>query len=234
MLSGVALYGVKSIHWINDLQELTPELNALQENDRRIRSRMISIEPGRFILVTGDNNEAALLKAEQVYLILDQLKADKKLNDYFGLYPWILSESLQQLNQYLFNERITEQVQASWKKALATQGLSVKRLGDLDYEITEPLTLQEVLESPIKYMLDSQIVIGEKQTLIMIWIAEHQPDALQAAFADIEGAQYFSQRDLLNRMASDYRDRAQTMLFVGISVIILLLLLRYKSLLKTV
>jgi predicted exporter len=35
-------------------------------------------------------------------------------------------------------------------------------------------------------------------------------------------------------MATDYRDRAQTMLFVGISVIILLLLLRYKSLLKTV
>ena len=234
MLSGIALYGVKSIHWINDLQELTPELNTLKANDKRIRSRMISIEPGRFILVTGDNTESALQKAEQAYLILDQLKAENKLNDYFGLYPWILSEQLQQQNQHWFNQRLTEQVKANWKNALATQGLSVAKLGDLNYPLAEPLYFQEVLGSPVRRLLDSQFVIGAKQTLIMIWIAEHQPEALRAAFAEIEGAQYFSQRDLLNRMATDYRDRAQTMLFVGISVIILLLLLRYKSLLKTV
>ena len=68
----------------------------------------------------------------------------------------------------------------------------------------------------------------------MIWIAEHNPDAVRAAFANIDSAQYFSQKDLLNQMAENYQQRAQNMLLIGLGIIVLLLLKRYKSPLKTI
>ena len=45
-------------------------------------------------------------------------------------------------------------------------------------------------------------------------------------------AHYFRQRDLLNIMTRDYTGRAQNLLMIGLVVIMLLLVWRYKSPLK--
>jgi hypothetical protein len=45
----------------------------------------------------------------------------------------------------------------------------------------------------------------------------------------MEHVQYFSQRDMLNRMALDYQQRAEITLLVGLALITCLLWLRYKS-----
>ena len=117
-----------------------------------------------------------------------------------------------------------------WNKQLTDQGLSVKRLGQLNYAKTKPLELEEVLNSPVKRLIENQIVITDQQILIIIWLAEHKPEALQTTFSDIPNVQYFSQRDLLNNMASSYQERAHVSLTVGILVIVLLLVVRYKNL----
>ena len=92
LLLGFALSGLNNLHWIDDMQQLTPELDQLKSTDRIIRSRMISsIEPGRFVLVSGPDIESALQKTERVYQVLDRLKDQGSLQDYFGLYPWLLS-----------------------------------------------------------------------------------------------------------------------------------------------
>ena len=231
LLLGFALSGLSNLRWIDDMQQLTPELDQLKANDRLIRSRMISsIEPGRFVLVSGSDIETALQKAEHVYKVLDQLKVQGSLHDYFGLYPWLLSAKQQQENQKTLQVRLNDDVKASWNKQLTDQGLSVKRLGQLNYAKAKSLELAEVLDSPIKRLVENQIVVTDQQVLIMIWLAEHQPKALQTAFTDVPGAQYFSQRDLLNSMASSYQERAQVSLSVGITVIVLLLIVRYKNL----
>ena len=234
LLTGVALSGLNSLHWIEDLQQLTPELDQLKANDQAIRSRMISsIEPGRFVLVTGNTTETALQKAEQVYQHLDQLKHQGVLSDYFGLYPWLLSKKQQLHNEKLLQAGLTEEKRVIWQQALKQQGLSVKRLGGIDYAAADPLTLEQVFASPVKRLIDSQIIIAEQQTLIMIWLAEHQPEVLRAAFAESDDVQYFSQRDLLNQLAGDYRNRAQVTLVIGLGIIVLLLLLRYRNLVVT-
>ncbi len=232
--SAGACYALDSLRWIRDLQQLTPELDQLKSNDQAIRARMISsIEPGRFVIVSGENIEAVLEKLEQVYVVLDRLKASGELKDYFGLYPWLLSGQQQQLNQRLLQQRLTGQVSDWWRSALAEQGLSVARLSLPDYTAERPLTLQKVLDSPLRRLLDNQVFVDARQTLVLIWLAQHQPQALQAALAPMADVHYFSQRDLLNRMAEDYRERAQLMLWVGLSIIVLLLLLRFRSLLTT-
>ena len=231
LLLGFALSGLNNLHWIDDMQQLTPELDQLKSTDRIIRSRMISsIEPGRFVLVSGPDIESALQKTEHVYQVLDRLKDQGSLQDYFGLYPWLLSAKQQKENQNILQVRLNDDVNVDWNKQLTDQGLSVKRLGQLNYTKTKPLELEEVLNSPVKRLIENQIVITDQQILIIIWLAEHKPEALQTTFADTPNVQYFSQRDLLNSMASSYQERAQVSLAAGIIVIVLLLVVRYKNL----
>ena len=231
ILSAVALFSMKSLHWIEDIQQLTPELEQLKARDKEIRARMISsIEPGRFILVSAENTEAALQKAERVYERLDQLKQQNALTEYYGLYPWLVSQQQQDLNQQLLHDQLTSQNQQLWQQALAKHGLSISHLGKLQYPQQAPLSVDQVLASPVQRIIDSQIIITDQQALVMIWIAQHDPQVLKSAFDDIDDVQYFSQRDLLNSMAADYRERAQLSLGIGLAVIILLLWLRYQRL----
>ncbi|NOT84275.1 MAG: MMPL family transporter [Methylococcaceae bacterium] len=232
ILAGISAYTLSELHWLQDLQQLTPELDYLKVKDAEIRSRMLSIEPGRFVLVSAPDVEAALQKAEQVYQRLDQVKTQGGLGDYFGLYPWILSQQQQTQNAQLLTQKLTPPLQQQWQKALRVNGLSVEHLGQWQYPANQNLSLQQVLKSPIGHLLDNQIIIKPKQTLIIIWLTEHQPEAIQAALADLPHVQYFSQRDLLNKLSVSYQERSQLLLLLGLSAILLVLFIRYRSLWK--
>ncbi len=229
-----SLFSLKSLHWMKDMQELTPELNYLKLKDKRIRERMTSIEPGRFILITASNVEEALQKTETVYSALDKLKQSKGLTDYFGIYPWLLSAKQQQLNQSLLKKHFTADNLLLWQQALKQQGLSVQKLGHFNYSDSAPISLQQVLETPVKKLIDNRVIQGEEESIVMLWLAEHSPDAVKTVVNSMEGVQYISQRDMLNEMTQDYTQRAQKLLLIGLFLIMLLLLSRYKNLLKTV
>ncbi|MEQ1636243.1 MAG: MMPL family transporter [Methylococcales bacterium] len=232
VLAGISAYTLSELHWLEDLQQLTPELDYLKVKDAEIRSRMLSIEPGRFVLVSAGDTESALQKAEQVYQRLDQVKAKGELGEYFGLYPWILSQQQQSYNAQLLTQQLTPSLLKQWQTALLTNGLSVEHLGQFHYAAKQNLSLQQVLQSPIGHLLDNQIIIKPEQTLIIIWLTEHQPEALQSALADLPHVQYFSQRDLLNKLSVSYQKRSQLLLLLGLSAILLVLFIRYRSLWK--
>jgi predicted exporter len=221
------------LQWLQDLQELTPELNYLKVTDKKIRARMISMEPGRFVLISGAGLEQTLQSAEQVYRRLDSVKQLGGLDDYFGHYPWLLSEQQQLANQTRLLAALDDQQRQFWRNALQAQGLSVSRLGEVDYTQTETLQLQQLLESPIAKLISNQIVVTGQRVLIMIWLSKHEPEAVIKALAGMEHVQYFSQRDMLNRMALDYQQRAEITLLVGLALITCLLWLRYKSIVTT-
>lgn len=234
VLTGASLYGVQSLHWLEDMQELTPELNYLKDNDKRIRSRMVSIEPGRFVMITAGDVESVLQKTERVYTVLEQLKRQGDLTDYFGLYPWLLSAEQQQRNQEQLQRYLTDENRQLWREVLRQQGLSVERLGELNYPEQEPLTLERVFATPVKRLIDSRVITTENQAVVMIWLADHKAAALQTAFAGIDGVRYFSQRDMLNNMTRSYTERARILLTVGLALILLLLIVRYKNPIKAI
>lgn len=221
------------LQWMQDLQQLTPELDFLKVTDKKIRERMISMEPGRFVLISSETVERVLQSAEQVYQRLDAVKQAGGLDDYYGLYPWLLSAEQQQVNQKHLLTALNAPQREFWRSALQAQGLSVNRLGELDYTQTETLTLQQLLQSPIAKLISNQIVIAEQRTLLIIWLSKHNPQAVEEALAGLEHVQYFSQRDMLNRMAVDYQHRAEITLLSGLALITLLLWLRYKSVIVT-
>ena len=227
-----SVYVLEGLTWMQDLRELTPELDELKKIDQRIRSRMVSMEPGRFVLVSADNLETALQHSEKVYKTLDILKSKGDLNDYFGLYPWLLSKQQQQQNSEAFHAALTEKNLDLWQQALLEHGLSVAHLGNLKYESNAFLEPQAVLQTALGRLLQNQLIISDNRVLVIIWLSEHKAEALEKVFAEDDTAHYFSQRDMLNRMAVDYQKRAEIMLLAGLAFIALLLIVRYKSLLK--
>ncbi len=236
LLSAFSVIKLDNLQWMQDLQQLTPELDYLKLNDKKIRERLVSMEPGRFILVSGKTPELALQYSEQLYPLLEHLKQSKALDDYFGLYPWILSQQQQQKNQAFLAKSLTTEHQIHWQAALKQQKLSVKRLGDLDRysHSVKTLTPQEILSSPIAPLINNQLIINAQQTLLIIWLGKHNPEALKLALKDREHIQYFSQRDLLNRMAIDYQNQAEITLLSGLALILCLLSWRYKSILLAI
>jgi predicted exporter len=73
----------------------------------------------------------------------------------------------------------------------------------------------------------------KQHALVLIWLAAHDPVEVQKALSDLEHVQYFSQRDVLNRITQDYQQRAEWALFIGLCIIVIILAWRYKSLCMT-
>ena len=227
-------FSIKSLHWMEDMQELTPELAYLKIKDKRIRERMTSIEPGRFILIVAADMETVLQQAEHVYQQLDRLKKTPDLTDYFGIYPWLLSEKQQRLNQSLLNQQLSDENLLHWQQALKQQGLSVKKLGHFNYTNANTLSYQQVLATPVKKLIDNRLINNKDESFTMLLLAKHTPEAVKKAISQIDGVQYISQRDMLNEMTKTQTQRAKTLLAIGLAFITLLLFSRYKNVLKTI
>lgn len=232
-LSLASVVQLDRLQWLQDLQQLTPELDYLKANDKIIRDRMSSMEPGRFVLISDKTAELAIQRAEGVYKRLDGLKKTGKLKDYFGLYPWLISEHQQLTNQKQLIQTLTPETRQRWQNALDAQGLSVQRLGLLSYDEQPPLSKDQVLKSSVGHLVSNQLLMTKEHALVLIWLAAHDPVEVQGALSDLEHVQYFSQRDVLNRMTQDYQQRAEWALFVGLCIIVSMLAWRYKSLFMT-
>jgi len=223
------LFGLFTINWQSDLSRLSPSLESLKENDRQIRSRMQSIEPGRFILLHADSLEQVLQANESTLIALDKVKAAGKLNVYYALYPWLASKALQQANVQAFRKQLNTQSIAQWRAAVEKTGIRSSFFSDPVVPDLDALTLDGVSDSLAGRYIAGQYVLGEHEVILTIWLGSHDAEAVKQAIAGISQAQYVSQKDLMNEMNATYRSKAIEVLAYGALVILLLLTLRYRS-----
>jgi predicted exporter len=87
-----------------------------------------------------------------------------------------------------------------------------------------------VLGSHIEAILSAQIHREADSVHLAVWLGPHDPAAVAAALADLDGVRYFSQRDRINALARTYQHRAAVALGLGLVVILLVLAWRYRSL----
>ncbi|MCP4409481.1 MAG: MMPL family transporter [Gammaproteobacteria bacterium] len=229
IITGCLLAGGARIHWGDDLGTLAPSLQQLAKTDRLIRARLSSIEPGRFILVTGNSMESVLHTAEQVQRQLVDLQRQGKLDAYYPLFPWIASSQLQTHNAQAWNDALNPAARERWTQTLADHGLSTAAFPPLTAAPKPLLEPELALGSPAAILLSTQLLQDTNGTTAVIWLGKHQPQALVEALQTISGARYFSQKDNIRQLARDYRNKAQTMLVWGILLILALLSLRYRS-----
>ncbi|WP_022949853.1 MMPL family transporter [Methylohalobius crimeensis] len=238
VLAGVALllapvlWFLPRLQWLDDLERLAEIDSRLRRVDRELRSRLGDIEPGRAVLVEASDLETGLQRAEAATRILRRLKTEGKLADFQGIYPWLVSEALQQANWQHYRDRITPQFASAWGEALRAQGLAAGPLALAIPGKTSSAWLEseKILDSGIEEILVGQIDRAPDGVHLALWLGPHEPAALAAALDDLAGVRYFSQRDQINALAERYRRRAVKALGVGVGVIFLLLTVRYRSL----
>jgi predicted exporter len=157
------------------------------------------------------------------------------LQDYTGVYPWVLSERQQQINRTVLQTYLTDDNLAIWQKALKNQGLSVQKLGHFSYATSDAINLDSLSSIGLRPLLDSHILQTEGHpAVIMIWLAEHDYAQVQKAVEAISGVRYFSHRDVLNRMTQETTQQAKQWLSLGLGFISLILIGHYRSIKKAV
>jgi predicted exporter len=224
--------GLIKMNWQDDLSRLSPSLESLKAKDREIRSRIQSLEPGRFILVHAENIEQALQASEAALRALKPLQERGDIDAIYSLYPWLASKHLQKQNSTAFSDQMTPRVIESWLDILESSGFRREALTRPALTKTEPLDIQEMRHSPAHRFISGQYLIDNKQAILTIWLGRHNAAVLRSALTGIEGVEYVSQNEMINRMNRTYRSKAIEALGYGALVILLLLSLRYRNLNK--
>ncbi|MEE9342403.1 MAG: MMPL family transporter [Gammaproteobacteria bacterium] len=224
-----AIIGIPRIHWGNDLNMMTPEIEKLKAKDMAIRSRMASLQPGRFILIEGSTTEEALQTSEALLPTLKHLQAQGKIQTFYPPHPWLASQQLQSRNQQAWDAGLTPITRQRWQDAVTRTGLNATALPRLKNTPAAFLELNQVHNSPAWQLLSRQFMLLPEKTTIAIWLGEHNPQAIRSALENIPDVRYFSQKDSINQLATSYRHKAQTMLAAGIIAIFIILLIRYRS-----
>jgi predicted exporter len=222
--------GLMQMNWQDDLSRLSPSLESLKAKDREIRSRIQSIEPGRFILVHADNMEQALQASESTLRALKPLQERGDIDAVYSLYPWLASNQLQEKNSNAFSTQMTPRMIESWFDVLESNGFRRDALPRPTLTKIEPLDIDKVRHSPAHRFITGQYLIDNKQAILTIWLGRHNAAALRSALTGLEGVAYVSQKEMINQMNRTYRSKAIEALGYGALVILLLLSLRYRSL----
>jgi predicted exporter len=206
-------------------------LQQLKNIDQTIRAQISTIEAGRVVLIEAESMESALQRNEQATLILQQLQDHGSVEEFYPLYPWLVSQQLQQRNLDVYRQQINPLYQQQWQTALATQGLSVAKLGNLSVEDHSMLNPEQVLQSQVKQLIAAQVIQKNNRTALVIWLGPHTPHIVAEAIQSVDGVRYISQRDTVNTMAQRYRTTAVKALSLGLLTIFMLLVLRYRNVL---
>lgn len=231
-----ALWFLPRLQWLDDLERLAGIDPKQKREDRHLRARLSDIEPGRAVLVAGPDLETALQRAEAATRVLRRLKAEGNLADFYGIYPWLVSRALQQANWDHYHARITPEFATAWRKALEAQGLAISPLALRVPGAAPPAWLEPeaVLGSRVEQILSGQIGWEADGVHLAVWLGPHDPSAVAAALADLDGVRYFSQRDQINALARTYQHRAAVALGLGLAAILAVLAGRYCSLSRAI
>ncbi|MCX7114138.1 MAG: MMPL family transporter [Proteobacteria bacterium] len=227
-----ALAALPGLRWMDDLQQLAMDMGGMRREDDAIRAHFTSVEPGRFVLVQASDMETALQRSEAAELRLQKLKSSGDLTEYHGLFPWLASARLQAQNAATYNEALTPAFRDAWRVALLKTGLAVDKLASLPPASAKPLLPEAVLATPVRQILSGQIIEQKTGVALSIWLGKHDPGKLAESLAGLEGVRYFSQKDQLDRMARQHRDRSLDMLAVGVAVMSLFIWLQQRNAVK--
>jgi len=207
-----------NLRWMDDMQKLAMNMDLLKQQDATVRARFSSIEPGRFVLITAENMETALQRSEAAERRLQVLRREGAVSEYHGLFPWLISESLQRRNAVVYENAVGEPFQIAWRTALNRVGLSVEKLGYLPSVTEQTIQPDDVLRSPTGQLLAGRVLESQQGVALAIWLGKHDPIELAEGLQGLDGVRYFSQKDQLNHLAEQYRDNALQMLVIGILV----------------
>lgn len=212
---------------IRALRTPTPELDA--ENER-VQARLGRKSAGRAVVALGASDAEALERAAQAAKKLDQARAEGLVSDFRSITSLVPSLSEQQATYARLAEDKT--LVARLEVVMREQGFAPEAFTPFVEALrSEPtyITPERVLASSLADLIRPFRVEREKGIAYLLPVSTTRSAELDRLFTGLDGIFYIDQEALFDDAYALFRDRAITLLLVGLVLVVGTLLVRYQS-----
>jgi predicted exporter len=237
VLTGIAfaLAGGSRAHWNQDftsLNRVDPELFA---EDQTVRSKVMQLEQMRFVIARGSNDEAALQVNDAVVLALAESRAANEVDEYQSIGDLLPSAQRQTAVARAFHDspRLWERTARAYSAAGFESTAFTPFQKALAAPIPAPLTFADLLQSPLRSLVQKyRIELGDQVAWLSFLHEVRDPLALERRLADIPGARLIDQAQMMQEANRAYQERTLELISLGLLGVLLMLILRYRSVRK--
>ncbi len=224
-------FALPRLHWNDDLSQLAQPDPKLRAEEARVRERLSSFDGGRFVIVLADDAEVALARNDTVHARLDALAAAGALAGTRSLHDLLWSQELQRRN--LAALRASPELATRLDAAFSSVGFRAGAFAPFARAIAnppEPLTLAELRASPLGPLATPLVLDLDGRTAIITYLrGVCDVGAIRAALAALPDVHLFEQREFINQIAAQFRDRTLLQIVLGSVCVLGVLFVRYRD-----
>lgn len=227
----VCLIGFPRLRWVDDVSALGSVDAAIAAEDLRVRGRITSADPGRFVLAVGDDDEQALVANDLVAERLDEAKRAGTIKGFHSLRALLTSAETQRKTwrRFVDDRTLPERL----GQALDRHGFVRAAFAPFEAALREPppepLTFEDVRKSPLGDLVRPfRLKFGKKTAFVTSLTGVANGDALAARFADRPDVIYLDQARFLDEAYGRFRVRTYQMIGVGLFVVLGIVHARYR------
>ena len=235
ILSSITLFFMQERLWENDIANLNPASQSLKENDKLLRKELNVADVSKMLIVEANSLQSVLQKSERLVPELDRLVGEKVIDGYDHAARYLPSEQQQQQRQ----QALPSARELRTTMTLALQGTLFRQSGfsqfirEVHASKTQALiSLKDLDRSSMGLRLRSLLFRQDKNWVSLIPLHGNiKADRLQAWVATMSdpGLRFLDLKNASNRIINHYRDEALWYVAMGAMVILVLLLLRFRS-----
>lgn len=231
LVLALGAFALPRLRWNDDLSRLGQPDPRLQLEEKRVRERISSFDGGRFVIVLADDPDEAVARNDAVDARLAALAAEGALAGARSLHDLLWSQDLQRRN--LAALRASPELAARLDAAFRGAGFRAGAFAAFERAIAEPpepLTLAELRASPLGPLAAPLVLeLGDRTALITYLRGVRDASAVRAALADLPDVHLFEQREFINQIAAQFRDRTLLQIVLGSVCVLGVLMLRYRD-----
>lgn len=235
ILSSIALFFMQEQLWENDIAKLNPASKSLKKNDKLLRKELNVADVSRMLIIEADSLQSVLQKSERLVTELDRLVGEKVMDGYDHAARYLPSEQQQQQRQQALpgaRELRTTMYYALQGSLFRQSGFS-QFIREVHASKTQALiTLKDLDSTSMGLRLRSLLFRQDKTWVSLIPLHGNiKTDRLQAWVTTMSdpGLRFLDLKNASNRIINHYRDEALWYVAMGAMVILVLLLLRFRS-----
>jgi len=232
--AAIAAAGLPQLRWQDDPATLMAADPSLLAESERVRRRVADFDGGRFVVGLAPDPESALALNDRIYDRLQRVVSASELERVSSLHSFLWSEALQHEN--LAALRATPDLGDRIDRAFSLKGFRPGAFRAFEEAVespaAEPLSPEDLADSPLGRVLDSLVELDGRWAVVTYLRGVRSGAAIREALTGLEGAHYVDQKDIVVSVYAGFRRSAVRMVALGSLIVLLMLQVRYRSLLQ--
>ena len=231
----LAVVGLSKAHWNEDFTSLNRVDPDLFAEDSAVRAKVTHLEQMRFIVALGSDDERALQVNDAVISALAEAQSSGEVAGYQSI--GVLLPSARKQTEVARAFRESPAVWERTAEAFAGAGFDSAALApyerDLKAPLAPPLRFDDLLASPLASLVQKfRIELDGKIGWLSFLHEVQDPAALEKRMAAIPGAKLIDQAKMMQEANLAYQQRTLELISLGLLGVLLMLVLRYRSMRK--